>query len=155
MNDDYEYDVKGAPVVYSNIAPQPYNPLRRPEISFVKPIITLVAYIIFNVALIFASDYLKSYFAGQELLQKAVVIGLPILLNIIFLAVIAKRALIWLIHVYQHYASDEVRLKCVFEPSCSEYMIAAVQKYGVIRGVIKGTDRLLRCHPPNGGKDEP
>ena len=47
------------------------------------------------------------------------------------------------------------RLKCVFEPSCSEYMILAVNKYGLVRGVIKGIRRLLRCHPPNGGKDYP
>ena len=88
-------------------------------------------------------------------LYKTTVLTVAILFNVIFIAIISKHALIWFIHVYQHYAPDEIRLKCVFEPSCSEYMILAVQKYGVMKGVIKGADRLLRCHPPNGGKDEP
>ncbi|MBR2615982.1 MAG: membrane protein insertion efficiency factor YidD [Clostridia bacterium] len=67
----------------------------------------------------------------------------------------AKSAVIWLVHLYQNKASDRTRLKCMFEPSCSEYMILAVEKYGVVRGVFKGIRRLLRCHPPNGGKDYP
>ena len=66
-----------------------------------------------------------------------------------------KRAIIWLIHVYQHYAPDRIRLKCVFEQSCSEYMLLSIKKYGTFVGVFKGCLRLLRCHPPNGGKDYP
>ncbi|MBQ9762653.1 MAG: membrane protein insertion efficiency factor YidD [Oscillospiraceae bacterium] len=73
----------------------------------------------------------------------------------LYFAVIAKRALIWMVHLYQNKASDRTRLKCVFEPSCSEYMILAVNKYGFCRGVIKGIRRLRRCHPPNGGVDYP
>ena len=65
------------------------------------------------------------------------------------------QALIWCVHLYQNKASDATRLKCVFEPSCSEYMILAVNKYGFFRGVYKGIRRLQRCHPPNGGKDYP
>ena len=75
--------------------------------------------------------------------------------SLIYFAVIAKRALIWSVHVYQNKAQDEVRLKCIFEPSCSEYMIMAVNKYVFIKGVIKGIKRLSRCHPPYGGKDYP
>ncbi|MDR0522138.1 MAG: membrane protein insertion efficiency factor YidD [Planctomycetaceae bacterium] len=45
---------------------------------------------------------------------------------------------------------------CRFEPSCSTYMIEAVKKYGVIRGLIKGIGRICRCNPffP-GGEDPP
>ena len=39
---EYEYDVHGAPVVYTNRAPEPYNPLNRPNISFKKPIFTIL-----------------------------------------------------------------------------------------------------------------
>ncbi len=44
---------------------------------------------------------------------------------------------------------------CRFYPTCSEYTILAVQKYGVIKGLYKGIKRVLRCHPPNGGVDFP
>ncbi len=53
------------------------------------------------------------------------------------------------------YAAPQIRLACVFEPSCSEYMILALAKYGLIRGGYKGICRLLRCHYPNGGEDYP
>ncbi|HET8574636.1 MAG TPA: membrane protein insertion efficiency factor YidD [Candidatus Paceibacterota bacterium] len=36
---------------------------------------------------------------------------------------------------------------CVFYPSCSEYAILAVQKYGAFRGIMKSLHRISRCHP--------
>ena len=43
---------------------------------------------------------------------------------------------------------------CRFTPSCSEYMVQAVKKYGIIRGGVKGVWRLLRCNPfVKGGQD--
>ena len=62
---------------------------------------------------------------------------------------------IWLIHFYQKHASPELRSSCLFIPTCSDYMILAIQKYGVLRGVYKGIRRILRCKPPNGGYDYP
>jgi putative membrane protein insertion efficiency factor len=45
---------------------------------------------------------------------------------------------------------------CRFEPSCSEYFILAVNKYGPVRGACKGVGRLCRCHPwGRGGWDPP
>jgi len=45
---------------------------------------------------------------------------------------------------------------CRFTPSCSEYMILALRKYGPIRGAAKGIWRVCRCHPWNeGGFDPP
>jgi putative membrane protein insertion efficiency factor len=65
----------------------------------------------------------------------------------------ASGIIIWVIRLYQRFASDDLRLACVFEPSCSEYMIVSIQKHGVMKGVIKGLQRLERCHLPNGGID--
>ncbi len=43
---------------------------------------------------------------------------------------------------------------CKFEPTCSDYMKIALQKYGLIRGSIKGAWRILRCNPwTEGGED--
>ncbi|HLW63797.1 MAG TPA: membrane protein insertion efficiency factor YidD [Gemmataceae bacterium] len=45
---------------------------------------------------------------------------------------------------------------CRFTPSCSEYMIQAIHKYGPLRGTAKGLWRICRCHPFNpGGYDPP
>jgi putative membrane protein insertion efficiency factor len=45
---------------------------------------------------------------------------------------------------------------CRFEPSCSEYFIAAVNKYGPVRGACKGVGRICRCGPWSpGGYDPP
>lgn len=43
---------------------------------------------------------------------------------------------------------------CKFHPSCSQYALDAVSKYGVLRGFAKAAWRLLRCHPwSQGGVD--
>jgi putative membrane protein insertion efficiency factor len=45
---------------------------------------------------------------------------------------------------------------CRFEPSCSRYMIGALRKYGLFRGLARGIARLSRCHPWHpGGYDPP
>jgi uncharacterized protein len=44
---------------------------------------------------------------------------------------------------------------CRFHPSCSEYFILAVQKYGPVRGACRGAYRICRCNPFNGGGFDP
>lgn len=44
---------------------------------------------------------------------------------------------------------------CRFQPTCSEYMFEAVEKYGVIKGMSLGIWRLLRCNPWSKGGYEP
>jgi putative membrane protein insertion efficiency factor len=36
---------------------------------------------------------------------------------------------------------------CRFHPTCSEYMIEALNKYGLVKGLYKGVGRIFRCHP--------
>jgi putative membrane protein insertion efficiency factor len=65
-------------------------------------------------------------------------------------------ALVGLIRVYQVALSPLLGPACRFEPTCSRYMVGALQKYGLARGLLKGLRRLLRCHPWNpGGYDPP
>ena len=40
-----------------------------------------------------------------------------------------------------------LRGNCRFSPTCSEYMIQAIKKYGVWFGIYKGIKRLGKCHP--------
>ena len=44
---------------------------------------------------------------------------------------------------------------CRFEPTCSIYMMHAIEKYGLIRGTWMGLRRLGRCHPLNPGGWDP
>jgi putative membrane protein insertion efficiency factor len=44
---------------------------------------------------------------------------------------------------------------CRFEPSCSRYMIDALRKYGLIKGLARGILRVSRCHPWHPGGPDP
>ena len=64
--------------------------------------------------------------------------------------------LIWLARLYQRFISPAFGQHCRFYPSCSEYFIESVRKYGAIRGACRGIRRICRCHPWNpGGYDPP
>jgi hypothetical protein len=54
-----------------------------------------------------------------------------------------------LIKWYQREISSIKPRCCRFMPSCSEYAIMVVEKYGVIRGGAKATWRIIRCNPLN------
>jgi putative membrane protein insertion efficiency factor len=59
-----------------------------------------------------------------------------------------------LLRLYKAYISPFLPSACRFYPTCSEYMLAAVERYGTARGVWMGLRRLLRCHPfAEGGFD--
>ena len=66
------------------------------------------------------------------------------------------RALIALVRLYQITLSPFIGRSCRFQPTCSHYMIGAVEKYGVWRGFWRGIYRILRCNPfCQGGYDPP
>ncbi len=66
------------------------------------------------------------------------------------------QCMILLVRGYQRGISPLIGPSCRFQPTCSEYMIEAIRKYGVLRGVARGLWRILRCHPFNhGGFDPP
>ena len=58
-----------------------------------------------------------------------------------------RTALILLVRAYQVVLSPLFSGCCRFEPSCSNYMIEALQTHGVVKGLYLGIMRLLRCHP--------
>lgn len=66
-----------------------------------------------------------------------------------------KSILILMIKFYQVFISPLKPPSCRFIPTCSEYAILAIEKYGVIRGGYKAIKRILRCHPFNSGGYDP
>ncbi len=123
----------------------------RPKVSILKGVLPLIVYFaLMIIAVIFSTDISVSLGIPAWVVRIVIVLVFG---GVAFL--FYKKALIWFIHVYQRFAPEKLRASCLFEPSCSNYMILAVQKYGAIKGTIKGFDRLSRCHLPNGGIDEP
>lgn len=68
---------------------------------------------------------------------------------------IIKKLVIGLVLLYKAFAPMSLRKQCRFEPTCSTYMVMAINKYGLFVGVYKGIRRIVRCCPPNGGIDYP
>lgn len=67
-----------------------------------------------------------------------------------------SRLLIGAVHLYRLTLGPWLGGQCRFVPSCSQYFIEAVEKYGACRGAWKGLCRLARCHPFHpGGWDPP
>jgi len=68
-----------------------------------------------------------------------------------------RSVVLGIIRFYQKYLSPDTGIPkkiglfrkptCVFYPSCSEYTIQAVQKYGSCKGIAMGIKRISRCHP--------
>ena len=147
---DEDYDVRGVPLIRTTNH-IPYNPLKRPRIGYRNAILALVICIILTVAAVKLSGFL---FGSVE---NGIIYQILSVFFVVFVYIyrISGKAVIWMVYVYQRFAPDGLRLRCVYEPSCSEYMILAVKKYGCIRGLWKGIKRLRRGHPPNYGKDYP
>jgi len=73
-----------------------------------------------------------------------------------WLMALPRLAIVALIRAYQVTLSPWIGQACRFEPSCSRYMLEAVEKYGARRGVWRGVLRICRCHPFRpGGYDPP
>ena len=60
-----------------------------------------------------------------------------------------------LIRGYQFFVSPFIGPRCRFYPSCSEYALEAISRYGLPKGVYLGTRRLLKCHPFHPGGFDP
>ena len=59
------------------------------------------------------------------------------------------------IYFYQRCISPLTPPSCRFTPTCSEYAVQAIRKYGPIKGLYLAVRRLLRCHPWGGSGYDP
>ena len=65
------------------------------------------------------------------------------------------RPLLWLIRAYQYAISPLLGNRCRFDPSCSEYSMGALRRYGLFRGLWLTVRRIGRCHPWHPGGYDP
>lgn len=63
--------------------------------------------------------------------------------------------MVYLIRSYQLLLSPLFPPACRFTPTCSQYALEAISKYGALRGIYLGVRRLLRCHPFHPGGYDP
>ncbi len=59
------------------------------------------------------------------------------------------------ITVYRQLISPAIPRRCKYEPSCSNYAAQAIRRYGILRGLVLGGWRLLRCNPFSHGGFDP
>ena len=127
------------------------RPITRPNISVVKTLAVFFAWVIvygvFPTLLIVFRDFINIS------LTLAIVFSIVVLILIIIFK--AKSMIVGFVLLYQKIAPEKLRQACLFTPSCSEYMLLAIEKHGTLKGFLKGCHRLSRCHHPNGGEDYP
>jgi putative membrane protein insertion efficiency factor len=66
-----------------------------------------------------------------------------------------KEFLVFLVKFYRKNISPLKRPCCRFYPSCSQYTLEALEKYGVLKGGFMAIKRILRCNPFNKGGYDP
>ncbi|MGK7953743.1 MAG: membrane protein insertion efficiency factor YidD [Crocosphaera sp.] len=66
-----------------------------------------------------------------------------------------KKILILLIKGYRQFISPLFPPSCRFQPTCSQYTLEAIEKFGALRGSWLGLKRILRCHPFHPGGYDP
>ena len=76
------------------------------------------------------------------------------LLRVLFID-LPSRILIGLVRLYQIFLSPLLGRQCRFHPSCSNYFIQAVEKYGPLSGSLRGLWRICRCNPFHPGGEDP
>lgn len=58
-----------------------------------------------------------------------------------------KRLLLWLIRLYRRYVSPHTPPACRFTPTCSQYALTAIDRFGAVKGSWLALKRILRCNP--------
>ena len=66
-----------------------------------------------------------------------------------------KRVMIKGIRIYQKYLSPLKHTKCPYYPTCSQYGLEAIEKYGAFKGGLMAIWRILRCNPFSKGGYDP
>ena len=66
-----------------------------------------------------------------------------------------KKLLIYMINIYRKYLSPLKRTKCPYIPTCSQYGLEAIEKYGAFKGCLLTLWRIIRCNPFSKGGYDP
>ena len=134
-----------------------FRELVRPKTNFKKALICVLFFVLVTslitwfIHIVFSTVGIFAYIPKNMLVfyEEHFFLSIIVLYVIVFfinLFFCLKYAVIGVIKLYQHYAPDEIRRRCLFMPTCSEYAIIAIRKYGITIGLYKSYFRLFfRC----------
>ncbi|HHS13900.1 MAG TPA: membrane protein insertion efficiency factor YidD [bacterium] len=66
-----------------------------------------------------------------------------------------KKLILSFLRIYRRWISPGLPRSCRFYPTCSQYAIQAIEKYGLMRGLGVSFKRVARCHPLHPGGFDP
>ena len=129
------------------------RPLVRPNTSYTKMAIYIAIFVLANAAItallyylfrwLGISAFLPESFARFQSERPTMCFTILAIIQFFIGGIIAlKPAIIGSIRLYQRYAPERIRRRCLLKPTCSEYAILAIEKYGVIKGAIMTHKRL-------------
>ena len=143
------------------------RPLTRPNTSYKKAAFCIAVFLLANILITALLHYLfkglgiffilPAPIYNLYLNHHIIFILLLLLMQFLIGGIIAlKSAIIGTIHLYQRYAPEDLRRRCLCKPTCSEYAILSIEKYGVIRGLHKSYIRIFKtCRGRTYMIDEP
>ena len=111
--------------------------LYRPPITYFKVFIIILSTIL--------GEILITWFGFHQIVQKYYITKKTIYLIIsilVFFVIDGRFFAILCIKLYQHYAPESIRRRCLLKPTCSEFAIIVIKKYGLLIGGIKTWIRL-------------
>jgi len=71
------------------------------------------------------------------------------------MSALARRAVLAPIRFYMRFISPALPRRCKYEPTCSLYAVQAIRRFGILRGLVLASWRLLRCNPFSHGGFDP
>lgn len=143
------------------------RPLVRPNTSYKKVALCISLFLLANVGMTVLLYHLLRWLGISSFLPEVIweiytehhtafVILLTLVQFLVGGIAALKPAIIGAVRLYQRYAPEDIRRRCLFKPTCSEYTILAVQKYGVVKGLYKAYIRLFKkCKGRTYRIDEP
>ena len=131
------------------------RPLVRPNTSYKKAALCISLFLLANVGMTVVLYHLFRWLGISSFLpdaiwnfyrehQIATILLLTLTQFFIGSLFALKPAIIGAVRLYQRYAPEEIRRRCLFKPTCTEYTILAIQKYGVIKGLYKAYIRVFK-----------
>jgi putative component of membrane protein insertase Oxa1/YidC/SpoIIIJ protein YidD len=101
----------------------------------------LVHYVFLTVGIVsYLPSNMQNFYETHPDLSIVILCGAVVLVEMFFCL---KYAIIGAIKLYQRYAPEDIRRRCLFMPTCSEYTIMVVRKYGAVIGFCKAYFRLV------------
>lgn len=113
--------------------------LKRPSTNFK----TLIIFLLLLVGASFVANAILIQLINQ-LCMNATFLQSWFVLFILKLLLCYRKFLIILIELYQHYAPEQIRRKCICMPTCSEYAIICVRKYNIFKALWRIYNRLTK-----------